>query len=589
MIEGADPSQRKTENNDPTLPSPTARPAVTESLRPPHRGDDLAAGLLGVATVLFAMAIVVLAQAHVIVFQSAIPFLTELNYFSLGLASFAFLWSWFKDWSWLHAEEADISALLLVERTQRDPKLLLHRGHTSRGKRGVETLLDDRVTRVVQAVAGGAHLRESELRAVAVWRSATLGSLARYASSLLLLMTVLGTFLGIKSSLGPLRDALLSSASGGTAATAAALATPLANVASAFGANLTALVGAITIGLGAWGLSVGRQNMLARLEQASSLYLYPQVQDSGPLEQLARAVLQIGSVGPEIRQASRELAGVSSAIKGELGGIRDSLSDQLGALRDSIGDFSAPISDSLEQTRRTLKALMEQQSAQVAEESRKAVDKVERQITDTTVAVQQSTALYASLVSRLQGDIEVISKAMASLEESVQEVRQQREAFGRYADSATQTINERLEKIEGASERQLNTAEETLKRYEVISDNLGHLTTSAETIVSKIAEADLAKQSAAIAESTVAAQEAAGYLEPTLTEVRGAISNLNTTLSDLPDKIGRSIAVLEHGDAPAVDPNDKIIVLLTRLNATLTNIEKRASRSIWKRVIGKGS
>lgn len=564
--------------------------SIADRLKPPFRGDLLAALLLAIASGLLVAAVATLARARIISFDSDIPFLSELSVVSLILTIAAFLWSWGKDWRWLHAEEHDIEGLLSNEQAQRDPKLLLHRGHTTHGTRRIETLLDDRVTRVLTMSPEAAPLRESELRAVALWRSATLGSLARYTSGLLLLMTVFGTFLGVKSSLGPLGQALLQSASGGSTATANALAVPLARVATAFGANLMALIGAITLGLGAWALSVGRQNMLARLEQASSLYLYPFVKQRGPLDHLAGAAQQIRAAAAGMTSAAGTLTQVNATISQELGGVRDSLADQLGSLGDSVGDFSASIDDSLKQTREALKQLVVRQASDAAEESRRTVDRVERQITDTTIAVQQATALYGSLVTRLEADAVTVSESLRTLGDTLAEVRSQREAFAHYADSATRTLETRLARLEESGRRQLEVAEATHQRYQQIHSSLTDLTTHIVVLSATLAESERRNREAQSEVAETTARRVAELLRPMMSTVDERLGTLATTLGILPEQISRAVResapplpmTLPSGPTPP-----DLRPALERLSGVLDRFDKRMSQPLWRRLMGR--
>jgi hypothetical protein len=542
-----------------------------------------------------------LTRVGVIKWTSDIPLLGRLNQLSLTLAALAFLWSWLKDWRWLHAEEKDIAKLFADAATQRDPLKVLRPTRRVRGSLSVETLLDDRVRRALLTNDEEVSVRESELRAVAVWRSATIGSFARYASGLLLLFTVLGTFLGVKASLEPLQEALLRSSGPDAAASAALLAKPLGNVAEAFGSNLTALVGAITLGLAAWALSIGRQNMLARLEQSSSLYVYPKVKRTGPLHQLAGAAREIGKAGAGMSAAAAQLGGVRETIVNELSGVREALVDQLGTLGDSVGDFSASIDDSLKQTRHMLKALLEQQAAQVADESRRAVDKIERQITDTTVAVQQATTLYASMVGRLQQDVDTISHSSRTLSEALGELKQARESFGAYADSASRTLDNRLGALEESNRRQLVLSRRTYARYRRMDKSLLGLLAHAGALSTAIGEAEERRREALVALDERTAKEVQTLLEPSFQALRQSVEQLGNQLTQLPGAVGVAVATAmqerrapppsrqpeptEPGRNSAVD----LEATVARLASVLERIDDRASRPLWHRIIGKNS
>src|SRR5688500_14633345 len=156
----------------------------------------------------------------------------------------------------------------------------------------VTTLVDDRVRRVHAAMAssGSATVSPENLKAIAVDRTARYGSFARYASSLLLLLAVLGTFAGVKTALPALIGSL------GMTSDTSTLIGPLTAVASAFGGNALALVGAIAIGLMAQGIGFGRRNLLERLELVSAEYIYQDGTSSSanPLQAAVTARREIG-------------------------------------------------------------------------------------------------------------------------------------------------------------------------------------------------------------------------------------------------------------------------------------------------------
>jgi hypothetical protein len=59
-----------------------------------------------------------------------------------------------------------------------------------------------------QLEGGGGHMPVEELRGIAETRTASFGREARFASSLLLLLAVLGTFAGVKTALPSLIDTI---------------------------------------------------------------------------------------------------------------------------------------------------------------------------------------------------------------------------------------------------------------------------------------------------------------------------------------------------------------------------------------------
>jgi archaellum component FlaC len=567
-------------------------------LKPPLRGDFLAGSLLLLAFALFLGSTAAFWKLGLIEWSRVNPLLRTLSVFSFVLTTVAFLWSFMKDWRWLHAEERDIHLVLNTDEGRQDPTRALHSDHDTRAERRVETLLDDRVTRVLapSGEEGQAPpaVRESELRAVAAWRSAGVGSFARYASGLLLLLTVLGTFIGVKSSLGPLIDALQDAATRGTTSSAD-LAGSLDNIASAFGSNLTALIGAIALGLGAYALTSGRQTMLARLEQASSLYIYPRAKRAAVRDEFSRALDSLAA-------ASKDLGGVTA---------------QLESFGDTISDLSTTVSDSLDDTRRTLKALLEQQSGQVAEQARQSVDKIERQITDVVTAVQHTTTVYDTLVSSLEAGRVEMSGTSQQLGAAVTELRKAREEFGRYADSATQTLNDRLtkigqsiERLEGTFDRQSRVTRRTYRRYRSIDAGVGALAARAEVLAAKIEEAEQQRREAHHALEQQVLEQVARHIAnevgaqvgrqvaAPVGEVRDAVRALNAGVDGLSERVGVAVGravddtvarLMAAAASPRPNGGDESIApALYRLAQTLEGMEQRRARPLWRRILGRG-
>ena len=569
-------------------------------LRPPFRGDWLAGSLLILAVLLFAGSTWAFWATGLIVWSDVGPLLRFISGASLALTLGGFTWSILKDWRWLHTEERDIHLVLETPEGRTDPTRVLHSNHDTAAERRVETLLDDRVTRLLAPIGDGraAPVRESELRAVAMWRSAGIGSFARYTSGLLLLFTVLGTFVGVKSSLGPLTQSLQSVANAG-ATDAAGLANSLQDVASAFGSNLVALIGAIALGLAAYALSAGRQNMLARLEQASSLYVYPRVQQA--------------TVSDEFTKALKRM----SASNKQLG----SITEQLGRLGDSIDDLSTTVSDSLGATRASLQTLLEQQAGQVAEQAKQSVDKVERQITDVVAAVQHATALYGTLVTSFEEGRNELGGTSQALAVAVTELQKAREDFGKYADSATRALDARLatfgqsiERVESAFDRQARIARHTYRRYRSIDAGVGRLASRSEELARAWGEAERQRREAQAAIERQALEEVARQVGAPVGELQQAVTALATSLGGLPEKTGKAVEAaltpamqravneavtsaitalpppppsLAPPAPPLPPPVPDIGPTLDRLAQILSGMEQQMARPLWQRVLGR--
>lgn len=585
----------------PSDPPPQQPNLETTRLRPPRRGDRIAAALLLAAVVLFAGGVVVLLSLGVISFTADEAdqhqmLLLAINLLSLALTILGFGWSWLKDWRWLHNEEHDIE-FVLHGPGKEDPRRVLFDNHVG-GQPHVRTLIDDRVIRLlgVNDIAPSIHLvHESELRAVAVWRSATVGTFARYISGLLLLLTVLGTFVGVKSALEPLTKALQQGLAGNVDS-AAALSGPLQNVAAAFGSNLTALVGAIALGLGAFALSLGRQSFLARLEQASSLYIYPHVEDKSPAARLATAADRIGEVAAtteRLTQASVEMSRAAAKV--------GDASQNVGSLSDAIQDLSDTVGTSLGQTREAIQALLAKQASQVADQSRHVVDRIERQLSDTATSVQHATAIYGTLVERLSAQQQTMDDSTIAMTAAAKELQETRIAFGRYVDDAKRVIDGRLESIASSTiglndvlSEHLLAVRRTNRRFRRMDQSLGQLVKHAELLTLELREDEKRRREGAkgmgdkIAEAVfVRLQEPLDVLTESTKGIVAGTTGIEKVLSGVPQKVqdGVSLALqTTHVTVQMPPVPGQLEEAISQLAKSVRYLEIELSRPMWRRM-----
>ena len=584
----------------PSDPPPPPPRLETPRLRPPRRGDRIASPLLMAAVVLFVGGVFVLLRLGIISFEldGADPhrmLLLAINVLSLALTILGFGWSWVKDWRWLRSEEHDVE-FMLHGPGKEDPRRVLFDDHAG-GQPFVRTLIDDRVIRLlgVNDIAPSIQLvHESELRAVAVWRSANVGTFARYISGLLLLLTVLGTFVGVKSALEPLTTALQQGLADNV--DPAALAGPLQNVAAAFGSNLTALVGAIALGLGAFALSLGRQSFLARLEQASSLYIYPHVEDKSPAARLAVAADRIGEVAAtteRLTQASVEMSRAASKV--------GDASQNVGSLSDAIQDLSDTVGTSLGQTREAIQALLAKQASQVADQSRQVVDRIERQLSDTATSVQHATAIYGTLVERLSAQQQTMDDATIAMNSAAKELLETRISFGRYVDDAKRVIDDRLESIARSTaglndvlSQQLLATRRTQKRYRHMDQSLGQLVNHAESLGMALQEDERRRRESAkglgdkIAEAVfVRLQEPLDALTESTKGIVAGTAGIENVLSGVPQKVQDGVSVALRSTQVTIEmppvPGE-LEAAISQLAKSVWHLELELSRPMWRRI-----
>jgi methyl-accepting chemotaxis protein len=322
----------------------------------------------------------------------------------------------------------------------------------------VETLLDDRVRRVFEAAqaSGATHVPVDELRGIAEKRTARLGGFARFASSLLLLLAVLGTFAGVKTALPSLIDAV--AAAGGTgsesnpaspsgtssSATASSpsspsspspssqssanpLVEPLRAVADAFGGNALALVGAIAVGLMAQGLAFGRRNLLERLELVSAEYIYDR-RRSGSADPLRVAVETLADTAGEVRDATQSLSG----IEGELQGLSEAFREAFESLNERLTD------------------IVVQQDSMLHQRTSESLDQLGRHVAALAQTVDANTRAYAGIVDRVGERSAEARAALERMEDANRALTLALEGISRLGDvsgQAAAAVEERLAAI----------------------------------------------------------------------------------------------------------------------------------------------
>jgi methyl-accepting chemotaxis protein len=419
-------------------------------IEPPTRGDRLAwpwvmAGVviyLFLATV-FLLGLVRLGDGF---FASVIdlvglgdpmnPAIAALVFGGVALTMIATL-SVVRDIAAIRSEEDDVEWLLrhgregapLTLAPEKDRERLFHEGHRSmpRGDHvRVETLADDRVRRAHEARTnpGSASVQVEELRVIAERRTARFGAFARYASSLLLLFAVLGTFAGVKTALPGLIEAV-SAAEGGTTGTAASIQRPLKAVSDAFGGNALALIGAIAVGLMAHGLSVGRRHLLERLELASAEYVYGE-ESSHSADPLKDAVLALRKTAEEIHQSSGAFLGIENGLV--------SLGSDFKVAFGSLDD-------------RLLQVLHHQESG-LYERTTQTLDELQNRVAELAEVVDANTRSYAGLVDRIGERAAESQRAIQELRSTNEQLTKALEGLIRLGDASA----EASAKVKGSSD-----------------------------------------------------------------------------------------------------------------------------------------
>ncbi len=318
--------------------------------------------------------------------------------------------------------------------------------------------------------SGAATVAPDELRGIAEKRTARLGSFARYASSLLLLLAVLGTFAGVKTAL----PALITAVSAGGNMQDSIVA-PLRAVADAFGGNALALVGAIAVGLMAQGLGLGRRNLLERLELVSAEYIYDN-RRSGSADPLRAAVEALNETAQEIRNSSGAFLGIEGGLQA-LGSrfeaafvsLDERLSDLVNQQREGLYDRTG---DALEQLHHRVGRLAESVEAN-ARVYAGLVDQIGERTAESREAMREMREANAVLTRALDGIIHLGDASKRSAEnaensakilaDATHGVWQQTEALTRAMEDARPVFEEVRASIDTSTAR-LATIDERASR-----------------------------------------------------------------------------------------------------------------------------
>jgi hypothetical protein len=279
----------------------------------------------------------------------------------------------------------------------------------------VETLVDDRVRRIHAALSGPgtAAVSPEYLKAIAEARTMRYGSFARYASSLLLLLAVLGTFAGVKTALPSLIDAL------GQDAKTSLLISPLTAIASAFGGNALALVGAIAIGVMAQGVGLGRRNLLERLELVSAEHIYGEgtTETSNPLQAAVNAL--------------RDTANQIHAATGRMTGIE-------GGLRGLSNEFKT----SFEILSTTLTEIADRQEEGLHDRTSASLDALQLRVADLAKSVEATALVHSQITAAVQDRAEESRAAIGQMKLSNDRLSQALDAFLRVGELADRSFGD---------------------------------------------------------------------------------------------------------------------------------------------------
>jgi hypothetical protein len=211
------------------------------------------------------------------------------------------------------------------------------------------TLVADRVQRVAQSreLGATADAMRASFRSDAASRATTVGAITRYLASTLLLLSVIGTFAGMKAALPGLYSAVQQSSPVGRAAARPAstrvdingqnIHDALKHVADAFGANFLALVGALVLSIVSFGATVDRRRVLANLELVSEQRLFRLLHSERQLvaqafvDQLKESLTDVGTIATQIGELREAISHFTDGTTTAIETFQSSLNGQIRA------------------------------------------------------------------------------------------------------------------------------------------------------------------------------------------------------------------------------------------------------------------
>jgi hypothetical protein len=378
-------------------------------------------------------------------------------------------------------------------------------------QKSVDTLLDHRVRRVeiVRDSDQGGSVGAQELRLVAETQMSQLGSFARFASSLLLLIAVLGTFAGVKAALPSLIVAV-----GKSGDDMPAIANALQAVAAAFGGNAFALIGAISVSLMLQGVSLGRANLLRRLELVSDEFVYPADSSAqeGPMMEAISA----------FRRTASELDKASGAMLG---------------METAMSDLSGSFDRAFERLSGKLESIVEHQEEGLYEKTAKSLDLLNKRVSDLAVSVQNSALVAAQ-----------VGEAVKTRSKETEEILRLTRATG-------ETLHAALGKVVTAGEASVKAADKLMV-------SSASLATSAELSVSQLSAlnrsvSEVATVTGNVREALAQSEDRANRLQRTM--LTAWESGVNTILGELQRHMQQALRAQEENVRSAQRPGAAVI------------------------------
>lgn len=407
------------------------------------------------------------------------------------------VWAGFRDVWWLRTEWSALSVREFSTPTAVPAGRA--RGDT------IADRLDARVQRL-GALGGTHHAPRDGLLSLVHGGAARIGGLTRFLAATLLLMAVVGTFLGMRHALPQLQDALGQAIERGPASDDS-LRQALKMLSEAFGANLLAILGSVALGSMSFTAIRERSSLTAELVAYCDERLLPRMAlglDASAVERLVS----------ELKGSVREMTGVGT---------------ELGELRRELYQFSIRLDAALHRTEETVRAQPLQDLLRGQTELIGRVGLIAEGIQSHAEAAGSSAAAYQGLVEGFRTRDFSLETAARGLESTAQS-----------AGEAAAGVAVRIDQVAG-----------TLGR---LSEALSHLTTEFEQQARQLHAARTEEHAAVTSVLTDLRVEfdslraASGELLGHLDAIRGLQAATNDAVSRIPE----ATAQLSHDVREAV-------------------------------------
>lgn len=446
-------------------------------------------------------------------------------------------------------------------------------GQTLEASTATGTVVAQRLLRIREAVSRGgppsSTFRE-DWRREAVVAVESIGAAPRFIAGSLLLLAVLGTFAGMKEALPELSEAIgqttskqatafsdiaptiggVSSAqdSGDEDEQSKLLGNALRRVASAFGANLAALLGSGVLAAMAFGLTRDARDLVRRLELVSEQSLYSRIPSNTSYDGLQTVVLNLKST----------LA--------ELGGITGSV-DRLGvemmgftrSLNEAIGRIGSEVATVLSTEQFKGQARIERQLTEVVS----SLDRV-------TQVIEMTGPQYEALVKGLEERDLGVRSAAISFEKAAIHFEKTNAAFATAAEQRSEDSRRANENLSAVRDAQEKLAEMTISVGQQSSTLLTQTieATAAGQRSLQAAIEDFARRTVEL--MATVDRESSALMTQTLDITAEGQRNLRLTIEGFGVHTQQAAMVLERAQSSSEARESRMTELLAQLEAALT-------------------